>query len=599
MTIIWILKLLLLTNLFFNATAVPTVGFGNTTILGASLKPADVEFFGGIPYAEPPVGQLRLRSPVLLDNLPTSFFHAEQFGPSCLQTELPPNQVSEDCLTLNIFRPANTSSDAAGLPVMVWIFGGAFVDGGSSFYNARDLLDYSIKRETPVIFVSFNYRVGPLGFPQGIEVGQAGTEVMNVGLQDSLAALQWIQNNIAMFGGDKAKVTVVGQSSGAFSINVFLRNQKFAGLARAAILESIVALPTFEPDRNEATWQQYVSQIPGCETASQTNSTIACVRNASSSDVLQAMTKANLTFASFAFFQPIIDGPGGLISDRQSQIQPNQLGIPVLIGTNLDEGTAFVAQNVDSVDDIVQFLETESSPPLASVTPDEQVNALTQILTLYPDAPALGSPFGTGNNTFGLSSQYKRFAALIGDLAMQSVRRTFTQKASATGSKIFAYLFTDPGEAVIPELIFAPTAPGSLGVPHSAEVTRLFGPFPPLSPPPPPPPPPPLPHPPRQALVSPQAPPPPPPPHPVSPPSPPPPPPPPLSKVMQDYWLSFVTSLNPNDNFGFTSRTEWQQYMPDNQVLLELSGRNMSMIPDNFRQQQISFIQDNVDVLHL
>ncbi|KAF4612371.1 hypothetical protein D9613_003952 [Agrocybe pediades] len=550
-----LLNLVLLISLALTATAVPTVQFGSSKILGVSFS--SVEFFGGIPYAEPPVGQLRLRSPVLLNSIPTAVLQAQKFGPSCLQNELPPDQVSEDCLTLNVFRPANTNSNTK-LPVMVWIFGGAFVVGGSSFYNATNLVEYSVKRNTPVMVVSINYRVGPLGFPQGIEAGQAGTEVLNVGLQDSIAALQWIQNNIAKFGGDRSKVTLVGQSSGAFTINVLLRNKKFAGLARAAILESIVVLPTFEPDRNEPTWQQYVSQIPGCETASQTNSTIACVRNASSNDVLQAMTKANLTFGSFAFFQPVLDGPGGLISDRQSQIQPNQLGLPVMIGTNLDEGTAFAPQVGASEEAIVGFLQEESTPPLSFITPVAQSNAINQILTLYPDIPALGSPFGTGNNTFGLSSQYKRFAAIIGDLAMQSVRRTFTQKASAAGNKVFAYLFTDPSGSVIPELIFTPTAPGSLGVPHSSEVSLIFGNLANRSP----------------AAVL-------------------------LSTVMQDYWLSFVTSLSPNDNSGFTSRPKWEQYTSDSQLLLQLNSQRTDMTPDTFRKQQISFIQQNVDALHL
>ncbi|KAF9472684.1 alpha/beta-hydrolase [Pholiota conissans] len=185
------------------AYGAPTVTIGRTTVVGTEFYPARVEFFGGIPFAQPPVGQLRLALPVLTMTINTPRFDASKFGLACLQTALPAGQVSEDCLNLNIFRPAGTKQ-TADLPVMVWIYGGNFVMGASSLYNGTEIVARSVARGTPVIFASINYRLGPLGFPQGIEAGQRN--ITNLGLRDQLVALEWIQANIARFGGDRSKV---------------------------------------------------------------------------------------------------------------------------------------------------------------------------------------------------------------------------------------------------------------------------------------------------------------------------------------------------------------------------------------------------------
>ncbi|KAF9559014.1 esterase 1 [Agrocybe pediades] len=536
-------------------STLPVVTFGQSSIVGALYEPSAVEFFGGIPYAKPPLGQLRLRPPVLLQSLPVKVLNAQNFGLACLQNEIPADAVSEDCLTLNVFRPAGATTKAK-LPVMIWIHGGNFFVGSSSLYNATGIVVHAVRRGTPVIIVSINYRLGPLGFPQGVEVGNAGPEVMNLGLQDQFAAFQWVHNNIEHFGGDKSKVTLFGESAGAYSINILLQHTKIRSLARAAILESMGVLPIFGPERSEAIWQDYVSAIPGCASAASSNSTIECIRNATSAEVLQALTTAGLVFSNSTMFLPVLDGPDGLLVGRQSQVVLNKARLPIMMGNNLDEGTLFTPQNVADAGPILGFLNSSTSPSL--VSQKEHLRVIEKILELYPNDPALGSPFGTGNETFGLNSQFKRFSAISGDWVLQAPRRTLVRATSAAGVKVFSYLFTDRDGTIIPELITFTPAPGSLGVPHTAEIYYVFN-----------------------ILANRTA-------NAVA-----------LSSIMQDYWISFAISLDPNDKHGNASRPYWEQYTPKNPVLLELNGHKTAPILDTFREKQISFIQDHPEALHV
>jgi len=174
-------------------------------------------------------------------------------------------------------------------------------------------------------------------------------------------------------------------------------------------------LPTYGPERSESAWQQYVSAIPGCSTARSTNTTIACVRNANTTSILKAFTTAGLNFNNFVSFQPVIDGPTGMVTDRNSQIKADHLNMPLIIGTNLDEGTLFTPQNTDSDAIISGFLQDQTAPNLPTVTSANKTRVINQIIALYPDIPSLGSPFNTGNDTFGLSSEYKQFSAIRKD----------------------------------------------------------------------------------------------------------------------------------------------------------------------------------------
>jgi para-nitrobenzyl esterase len=195
--------------------------------------------FKGIPYAMPPVGDLRWRAPVAPKPW-KSVLIADHFAPDCMQIlfkrdDAPPQtHPSEDCLYLNVWRPA--ASIAKKLPVMVWIYGGGFVNGGSS----PKIYDGSAFARSGVILISFNYRMGHFGFFAHPALTQEanGGPTSNFGLLDQIAALKWVQRNVADFGGDPANVTIFGQSAGGGSVHLLMMEPQARGLFAKAIVES-------------------------------------------------------------------------------------------------------------------------------------------------------------------------------------------------------------------------------------------------------------------------------------------------------------------------------------------------------------------------
>ena len=227
------------------------------TIRGAAA--GEVISFKGIPYAEPPVGPLRWRAPQPAKPW-QGVRDALRFGPSCMQQGLV--NVSEDCLTVNVWRPAKPS--AQPLPVMVWIHGGALVRGGASLYPGGELAVQG------VVIVSMNYRLGRLGFfaHPALAVEAPGDLRGNYGYMDQLAVLQWVQRNIGAFGGDPRSVTIFGESAGGGSVLVHLTSPLSRGLFHRAIVQSAGApdprarvTPTAELDVAEKVAVDYVRSL--------------------------------------------------------------------------------------------------------------------------------------------------------------------------------------------------------------------------------------------------------------------------------------------------------------------------------------------------
>ncbi|KAF9457905.1 esterase 1 [Collybia nuda] len=525
------------------ALGAPQVKLGQTTLIGRDVTLFKQDFFGGIPFAEPPLGSLRLKPPVLKTRLSQTTFDASNFGLGCFQAGATAG-LSEDCLTINVFRPSGISSNAS-LPVLFWTYGGGFDAGVSSIYNGSAIVAQSVARGTPLIYVNFNYRLGPLGFPQGQEAADRGA--LNLALKDQLTALEWVQANIGIFGGDKTKVTVFGESAGAIMTSILFLNSPLPKLARAAIFES--GSPgtslSFTADRREIDWQNFVSAVPECASLATSGNTFGCLRTANSSSILQGLQAALAEAPELFAFDPTFDGPYGLFPDIPSKLfaKGHFARLPFIAGTNLDEGTLFTPITLTSEDLIRQSIIANFSPPIVAESKLE--STADRLLQLYPDIPALGSPFNTGNETFGLNSNFKRAAALEGDISFQSQRRAWIQAASGAGVKTFGYLFTEPQPGS-----------GALGTFHSSEIAYVYG--APSNPAPTA----------RQ-----------------------------LSSIMVDYWVSFATSLDPNDGHG-NPRPNWAQYTPDNQVLLELNSANTTLIPDTYRAEQIGFINADPAVFH-
>lgn len=234
----WISALLLL-SVTASALAGPVVHTDKGDVEGA-VKASDVQSFLGIPFAAPPVGDLRWRAPQPAAAWP-SVLTATAYSKDCIQEPQAyapgpgfNNPTSEDCLYLNIWRPAVTAKKP--LPVMVWIYGGAWIMGAGSFpsYDGTEFARQG------VILVNFNYRLGRFGVFAHPELSreQAGQPVANYGVMDQIAALKWVKSNIAAFGGDPANVTIFGESAGASSVNILMASPQARGLFARAISES-------------------------------------------------------------------------------------------------------------------------------------------------------------------------------------------------------------------------------------------------------------------------------------------------------------------------------------------------------------------------
>jgi para-nitrobenzyl esterase len=217
--------------------ASPEVQLDSGRIRGAATTA--VASFKGIAYAQPPVGALRWRPP----EPPIAWQDtraAVNYGPDCMQVPFPGDAAplgvtpAEDCLYLNVWTPAKFKGRK--LPVMVWIYGGGFVNGGSS----PPEYDGSAFARDGVVLVSFNYRLGSFGFfaHPALTAEQAGGPLGNYGYMDQIAALKWVRRNIAAFGGDPKNVTVFGESAGGISVNALLTSPLAGGLFQKAMIES-------------------------------------------------------------------------------------------------------------------------------------------------------------------------------------------------------------------------------------------------------------------------------------------------------------------------------------------------------------------------
>lgn len=229
--------------------AAPTVATTSGPVVGESAQ--GVAAFKGVPFAAPPLGALRWRAP----QPPTAWTaprDAKAYGSDCMQNPFPGDAAplgvkpAEDCLYMNVWAPEAALKSKTKRPVMVWIYGGGFVNGGSSpavYAGDRFARD-------GVVLVSFNYRVGRFGFfahPALTSAGADGGLLGNYGLMDQIAALKWVRANIAAFGGDPDNVTVFGESAGGMSVHALLTSPQAKGLFHKAIIESGGGRPRLLP----------------------------------------------------------------------------------------------------------------------------------------------------------------------------------------------------------------------------------------------------------------------------------------------------------------------------------------------------------------
>jgi para-nitrobenzyl esterase len=309
--------------------AVPTtVRIDSGELVGRQI--GSVAFFKGIPYAAPPIGERRWRAPAPPAPWATTR-DAGDFGASCIQAEMsrripptsPAARASEDCLTLNVWAPA---AHAARLPVLVWIHGGGNTQGSS----AVSYYDGSAFARDGVVLVSFNYRLGALGFFAHPRLSAAaGAEPLaNYGLMDQIAALKWVSRNIAAFGGDPHNVTLVGESAGALDVLALLTAPPTDGLFQKAIVESAGVSKDW-PDLKEAEergsrWASLLG-LDGARATVQELRTIPPERLAATDD--RPATG------------PVVDGTLLKMPPLKAFAAGQFRRIPLIIGTNDNEGS--------------------------------------------------------------------------------------------------------------------------------------------------------------------------------------------------------------------------------------------------------------------
>ncbi|QIW81478.1 carboxylesterase/lipase family protein [Bacillus tequilensis] len=346
-----------------------------------------VHIWKGIPYAEPPVGQLRYKAP----EPPKAWeneLDATAYGPICPQpsdllslsyTELP--RQSEDCLYLNVFAPDTPSQN---LPVMVWIHGGAFYLGSGS----EPLYDGSkLAAQGEVIVVTLNYRLGPFGFLHLSSFDEAYSD--NLGLLDQAAALKWVRDNISAFGGDPDNVTVFGESAGSMSIAALLAMPAAKGLFQKAIMES-GASRTMTKEKAASTAAAFLQVLGIDESRLDRLHTIPAEDLLKAADQLRKEENENIFQL---FFQPALD-PKTLPAEPQKAIAEGAAdGIPLIIGTNRDEGYLFFTPDSEvlSQETLDAALEYLLGQPLAEKVADlyprsleSQIHMMTDLLFWRP-----------------------------------------------------------------------------------------------------------------------------------------------------------------------------------------------------------------------
>ena len=303
----------------------------------------NVASFKGIPFASPPVGELRWKAPQPIKAW-SGVKKVDAFAPGCMQdarlaTMLGgPQDFSEDCLYLNVWTGAKSKTEK--LPVMVWIYGGGFALGATN----TPLYDGTRFAQKGVVLVSTAYRVGPFGFLAHPELSRESGKGSGVyGLQDMIAALRWVKENIAQFGGDPSRVTIFGESAGGIAVSMLAASPAAKGLFHRAISESG---GSFAPVRSGNEAAQMVPSLKMAEAAGKSYLEGLGANDINAARALTAEKIQSSAGGTPGRFWPVADGyvlPG----DQYEIYQAGRFNdTPVLIGTNSDEGALFIQTKV-------------------------------------------------------------------------------------------------------------------------------------------------------------------------------------------------------------------------------------------------------------
>lgn len=372
-------------------------------------NPAVTDFLG-IPFAKPPVGELRFAAPQ-----PAEPWEGEractEYGPSCIQGA--PHggtlnyPISEDCLYLNVFTPAD--SEREELPVMFWIYGGGF-SGGSS---ADPEMAGERLCEKGVVVVTVNYRCGAMGFLALPELEQKNGRVVNAGILDQIAALRWVQENIRAFGGDPERVLIFGQSAGGMSVRMLLTSPLTKGLFSRAVVHSGGGLNEADPIRPK---QEFMALCQ--KTLEYLGWTYEDLMTRDALEINDQMMRAVREAADddeVGYFQPFIDEysitevPGKLISKGE------YLDIPIICGTVAGDSWMF-SRKVKHLLPDVAYLRGLSYAASQAWAQWQGKTGRTPIYTYYMDRkqpPRPNHGFKRGGPPFGAETPHSSDIAYV------------------------------------------------------------------------------------------------------------------------------------------------------------------------------------------
>ena len=413
------------------------VGTTNGSIQGVD-RGSSCAFFG-IPFAAPPTGTLRWRPPQPAAPWFPITFNAVT-APSCAQLNSATGQPSgvENCLTLNIWT--SNPLPAAGAPVIVWIHPGSFTNASANFPPQNG---QNIAAETGAIVVAPNYRLGPFGFLRHAALAAEDDAAGNYGLLDQRAALVWVRDHIAAFGGDPNNVTIAGQSAGAHSVSLHLVAPGSAGLFHRAIMQSGFASIRM---RTAAEAQQQGVQFAaalGC-TGTDPAAVLTCLRSNTQSQVLTA--KPPNLFEEFretgrTQWTPVVDGSEIPDQPRSLYERGAFSRVPLLLGANRDEGWTFVNRSFPAgltSDQYETAIQTEFGADAAAV------------LAQYP-----ASEFATPKDAL---------ARLVGDAEYVCEANRVANLVERTKTPVFLYSFEYEVDPVVVDRVV-----------HGLEVNFVFG----------------------------------------------------------------------------------------------------------------------------
>lgn len=446
----------------------PSIQLSNGTLVGSYNPSYHQDFFLGVPFAASPTGDGRLRMPA-----PPKAWNgtkaADSYGPWCFDNSIAlvgfsqntTHRMSEDCLHLNLVRPAGTRATDR-LPVLAWIHGGGWQEGSANDgrYNGSFIVQRSEEMGMPIIFVSFNYRLGVFGMMAGSAIRQANAT--NLGLHDQRQALAWVQENIGAFGGDPSRVTVMGESAGALSIGHHLHAHggRDDGLFSAAITQSGGPFSADPVSRNYTEQEadfELVLNMTGC---ADSKTPLDCLRGAPA----EVLNEASI------LLPPYFVADGQLLSNSSMSSSRDRpfVQVPLLTGTTRNEGTSFTQQRLTSPintdRDFQAFIRSVwGGGPIR----DDLVQEWTRLYQEEVDNPSAGG-LGTVELNPGprLGALYGKATLWIGDMIFTAGRRFSNHAWAEKGVPSYSYLFD-----TVPANVDAKT----LGAAHYQEIPYVFG----------------------------------------------------------------------------------------------------------------------------